>query len=202
MPDVIRVFVNTPQIIKVLTGPPGPAGPEGPPGSGGGGGEGLKQYANVAELNAVKSAEIGVLTVEDTLAAFPELDGYVGNGQSKLVVTTTISDHPFDVEDSPAVAGYRFMTQTAFFPHPTSGNSYRVIYRKAYYDAEIDELISPYDAWTITMGVRPNTAESKGVAYAHPASDGSSIFYHPIPASGTYTLKAVDGSLSWVEDVA
>lgn len=199
MPDVIRVFVNTPQIIKVLTGPPGPAGP---PGSGGGG-EGLKQYASVAELNAVKTAEIGVLTVDDTLAAFPELDGYVGNSQSKLVVTTTISDHPLDVEDSPAIAGYRFLTQSATLaPHPTAGNAYVMIFRKSYYDAEVDELVGTYGDWTIIAGIRPHTYESQSVLLAQPASLGGQITYYPAPATGTYVLKAVDGAVQWVEDVA
>lgn len=171
-------------------------------GSGGGGGEGLKQYANAAELNAVKTPEVGVATIDDTLAAYPELADYVGNGYSKLVVTTSLNDHPMDFEDSPAVDSIRILVQTAVIPHPDAGNTSLTIHRKAFYDADTDTLMMPYESWTVSVNVRINSSPEFALGYFWPKAQGGGVGRMIVPATGSYTLMAVDGSLQWVEQPA
>lgn len=65
-------------------GPEGPAGPEGPPGEGGG----LKEYASLAELEAVREAETGVLHVDNFALTFPGMPS-IASGPADVVVTTS-----------------------------------------------------------------------------------------------------------------
>jgi hypothetical protein len=69
---------------------------------GGGGGAGLKVYATLAEVEAVKTAEVGILHVENMAAAFPNLavvgtgvEKFFGTGPADLVITTTMADSTF-----------------------------------------------------------------------------------------------------------
>jgi hypothetical protein len=67
---------------------------------------GMKVYANLAEAEAVRTAEVGTLHVDDMAAAFPNLvgpgagvDGYFANGPGDLVITTSVNDssNPFPI---------------------------------------------------------------------------------------------------------
>jgi hypothetical protein len=81
-------------------GPQGPIGPEGPQGEQGiqgpAGVGGLKTYASMAELDAVRQSEVGILHVDNLNAAFPNLFGknriFEATGPADLVVNSTLHD--------------------------------------------------------------------------------------------------------------
>lgn len=115
-----------------------------------GSGGGTKVYASMAELDAVRTGEVGVLHVDDMAVAFPALAAlnatFTGHGPGDLLVTTTVGDYSSDV------APYEFyavVLQT--FEIANLANAYRpmTIWRSINFDRPGGTQPVSMGAWTI-----------------------------------------------------
>lgn len=105
--------------------------------------EGLKTYASMAELDALRVTEIGILKLTDTAASIPALT-HSGNGPSELVVVTNVYDYLTD-EETPEFADVSVISQN--ITTTNGGNASRMVFRVALFHRTTGELIQPWSPW-------------------------------------------------------